>query len=503
MRASVKRSVRSAGWCAAACLAMCAGTAQAVVINVPADQPTIAQAIGAAVNGDEIVVAPGTYAESGLVLTGKGITLRSSGGPAVTTINGGGARIFTIDIGTPSTLTVEGFTFTGGSGAGGGAGFIGGSSPTFRNCVFTGNTTSSSGGALIISVGAFDGLSGAAAAPLFENCTFSNNQSTATTGTTSRGGAVSISGAWPTFRNCTFTGNTHNRTGGAVGITSNTLFVPAGGPPPVSFENCTFSGNISNPTASTVGGGPALHVNSRSVSLTDCTISNHTSTGTAAVGAYGLVIAGTATLTRTTFSNNYKSGGSAAARPIILMVTSGTLTIDGGGFTNNGFRLSDGAELGFNAGINISPPAGSSVQLSLANAAFTGNSTSPTTPTGNTPLITGRADGEPGQAGISTATISNTSFTGNEVSAVFFNNGVGSLTITGGSVSGNTGGSGMIVANPVGAVSISGTSFSGNSGLISVSGASTGSPPTAEGTFALSNATFSANLGGGSWRRTF
>ncbi len=472
--------------------------AHAVVINVPADQPTITQAVFNAGAGDEIVVAPGTYNESNIDLTGKDIVLRSSAGPASTIINaGGGGRIFVIDIGTPDTLRVEGFTLTGGSAAGGGAVFIGGCSPTFRNCVFTGNTTSASGGAAIISVGSFSGTSGAAAAPLFENCTFSGNISTATTGTTSRGGAVSVSGAWPTFRNCTFVGNTHNRTGGAVGITSNTLFVPAGGPPPVTFENCTFDGNISVPTSSTVGGGPCIHVNSRSIVMTDCIIRNHTSTSTIAVGAYGLVMAGagpqTAPLTRTTFSNNFHSGGTAASRPIILMVTSGALTINGGGFTNNGFRLSDGAELGFNTGINLSPATGNSVAVTISNATFTGNSTSATTPVGNTALIFGRGDSAVGGGGLSTLSVTNTAFSANEISAVLFSGGAGSASFTGGSIASNIGGAGMIVANPIGSLSITGTSISGNSGLIGVSGAAA---PATAGTFTLNNVALSANLDG-------
>lgn len=39
-------------------------TARAAVINVPADQPTIQNGIDAAVNGDVVVVAPGTYSEA-------------------------------------------------------------------------------------------------------------------------------------------------------------------------------------------------------------------------------------------------------------------------------------------------------------------------------------------------------------------------------------------------------------------------------------------------------
>ena len=56
--------------------------ANAVIINVPGDQPTIQAAIGVAVNGDDVVVAPGTYFEA-INFNGKAITVRSSDGPEV------------------------------------------------------------------------------------------------------------------------------------------------------------------------------------------------------------------------------------------------------------------------------------------------------------------------------------------------------------------------------------------------------------------------------------
>ncbi len=63
--------------------------ANAVIINVPGDQPTIQAGIDAAMNGDEIVVAPGTYFET-IHFTGKAVWLHSSDGPEVTIISANG-----------------------------------------------------------------------------------------------------------------------------------------------------------------------------------------------------------------------------------------------------------------------------------------------------------------------------------------------------------------------------------------------------------------------------
>ncbi len=52
----------------------CLSAAKAqTVIHVPADHPTIQAAIIAAVNGDTVLVAPGTYKEN-INLNGKAIT---------------------------------------------------------------------------------------------------------------------------------------------------------------------------------------------------------------------------------------------------------------------------------------------------------------------------------------------------------------------------------------------------------------------------------------------
>ena len=57
---------------------------------VPDEYATIQAAITASGNGDEVLVAPGRYVES-LDFQGKAIRVRSSAGPASTTIDGGAA----------------------------------------------------------------------------------------------------------------------------------------------------------------------------------------------------------------------------------------------------------------------------------------------------------------------------------------------------------------------------------------------------------------------------
>ena len=82
---------------------------------------TIQAAIGpvgsGAGNGDEIIVAPGSYNEC-INFNGKAITLRSSDGADVTTIDGTGlsCSLVKCENGEGSDTVLEGFTITGGGG---------------------------------------------------------------------------------------------------------------------------------------------------------------------------------------------------------------------------------------------------------------------------------------------------------------------------------------------------------------------------------------------------
>jgi hypothetical protein len=129
-------------------LTIAAGTvAEAATIRVPADAPTIQQAINAAAPGDTVLVAPGTYVET-LTFLGKAIMVVSEGGPAVTVIDGNGAgSVVAFTSGEPRGAVLRGFTIQGGatSFSGGGV-FIRNSSPTIADNWIVGNGACSGAG---------------------------------------------------------------------------------------------------------------------------------------------------------------------------------------------------------------------------------------------------------------------------------------------------------------------------------------------------------------------
>jgi serine protease len=86
----------------------------ASTIQVPKDQPTIQGGIDAAIDGDMVLVAPGTYYEN-IDFKGKAITVTSSGGPKVTTMDGGQVnQVVTFASGEGPSSVLSGFTIQNG-----------------------------------------------------------------------------------------------------------------------------------------------------------------------------------------------------------------------------------------------------------------------------------------------------------------------------------------------------------------------------------------------------
>lgn len=200
-----------------------ASLAEAAVIRVPSEQPTIQAAIAAASHGDEIVVAAGTYVEI-IDFLGKRITVRGESGPAVTRIEKPFSAGSGIPGGQPSSSVVffvngetresrlEGFTITKGTGVfsalwscncdgyqlGGGA-FISGASPTISNCLFRDNscfTYFSRGGGIFTQGGN----------PRIEHCQFISNHAGGAYG---RGGAIWVGSGSPEIYDCDVCSNTN------------------------------------------------------------------------------------------------------------------------------------------------------------------------------------------------------------------------------------------------------------------------------------------------------
>lgn len=183
-------------------------TALADIINVPGDFSTIQAAIDAALDDDEIAVAPGTYFEA-INLLGKSLTLRSTDGAEVTTIDGTGTKSSVVKCisGEDHDTVIDGFTVTGGTGTDFGAGTVGGgivisnSDPYVTNCWFVNNHAALGGG----------GMATVNSKAVVANCHFRQNTSK------SGGGGLFIFGnAKPTLAHCLFVENIATFGGGGM-----------------------------------------------------------------------------------------------------------------------------------------------------------------------------------------------------------------------------------------------------------------------------------------------
>lgn len=225
--------------------------AEATVIHVPGDQPTIQAGIDSASDGDVVQVAPGTYVEK-LDFTGKAIEVRGAG-PSLSTINPseastGKARVVTFNSGEGNESVLSGFTLTGGNAHRGGGASCWNSSPTISGCSITNNSGSWGGG----------GIHCWKSSPIISECSIAGNS-----GKLATGGGVSCWDSSPQLANCRITGNSADDGGGILcGYSASPI-----------LTNCTIAEN----TARAKGGGMYCYTLSRPT-LTNCILWNDTPT---------------------------------------------------------------------------------------------------------------------------------------------------------------------------------------------------------------------------------
>ncbi|MCA8960665.1 MAG: hypothetical protein KDC38_09140 [Planctomycetes bacterium] len=230
-------------------VAVASSSSAQTTILVPQDFGSVGLAIGAAVDGDTVRVAPGAYLET-IDFQGKAITVASVDGPAVTTINAGGlGSVVTFVSGEGASSRLEGFTLTGGDASSGGGIRCLGSSPTIVDCWLIGNQATY-GGHL-----AADDSSGTI---VLHSCRLEQGFAS------SMGGGIFAQGADLEIRDTEFIGNTAGGPGGGLVVN---LF--GSGPPPfteVVITGGVFEGNTA------AGPGGALAVRSAALIVSGTTL---------------------------------------------------------------------------------------------------------------------------------------------------------------------------------------------------------------------------------------
>ena len=321
--------------------------ALADTLFVPAQFPTIQDAINAAADGDTIVVAPGSYFEN-IDFLSKSIAVTSSGGNGVTTIDGSVGFTSTVNIvATTGTATLSGFTVIAGPGqadpfnavlTSGGGVFAQEAVVEIDGCIIRDANTSGRGGGAHF----FD------SDVVVSNSVFTNNISDAANANTVRGGGVAVSGSLfvPTviFNSTVFSNNSAGNNGGGVSVfassavlndcefTSNAAGVGGGGlhvlVGDVQVNNTSFSSNTA------VNGG-GVHMNTDATGVfTTCSFDANTSlpgTDTKGGAFYALGTANTdpngeIVIQSSTFTNNIAIG--VAGQGGALYLTRGTTVGD-------------------------------------------------------------------------------------------------------------------------------------------------------------------------------
>jgi len=290
-------------------------SARARIIHVPNDSPTIQGAIDSAIDGDSVLVHPGTYVER-LNFLGKSILVTGSAPEdsavvARTIVDAAAtkddpASVVTLASGEGSNSILTGLTLTGGTGtviragrfgaesvAGGGVLCTAASSPHLRHLVIHHNRVvgePAMGGGLHCREHS---------SPRLTNCTIRANS----TGGSYMGGGGGLysNAATPILMSCRVIGNWTTGSGGG-------LRCHASSP---TLTRCRVTGNtVTRP----MGSGGGLHCSASAVELADCTISGNSSLDTG--GALVCVGSTTATMIRCRLDGNRAGNASGTGGAI-------------------------------------------------------------------------------------------------------------------------------------------------------------------------------------------
>jgi len=316
------------------------------------DCPTIQAAIDAAVDGDIVILQPGTYTGDGNRdndFKGKAITVQgATGDPNDCIIECQGTRQephrgFKFISGEDANSILEGITITNGYGLGediygtgslyscGGAVFCESSSPIINNCVFSNNLTRNYGG----------GIYNLNSNPTTNNCIIIENRVS-----TSGGGIYNYESS-PTIENCIISDNiVQNYNGGGIinyysnpvinncVISDNLAHYNGGGiynySSDLTISNCNINNNSTIYDASGFNGGRGggIYNESSSLIISDCTINNNVASGcnTMNYGGGGI----------------YNAGGSSIIKNSVIsnnLISSSSCAIKGGGIYNDSDML--------------------------------------------------------------------------------------------------------------------------------------------------------------------